>query len=196
VTIAIDVSTWPRVAALTLLTVSCRQGPPTPAAATESSAAVATMVAACAPDSLRPVAAAPAGGLWISVRTAPRARVAALIGPASTDGDRARITRRVETLEVVAGSDSFRVATDTASVKLTLLPPFQGSRASGVSVRSGTEPAAVYAVTPLVLLASYEPCAGSAGEPRIRYLRRDQRGAIATDVMLRRESGEGMGSLP
>jgi hypothetical protein len=197
VTITIDVSTWPRVAALTLLTVSCRQADPPPPASTERASALAAMVAACAADSLRPVAAAPAGGLWIGTRTAPRTRVAALIGPVSTDGDRARITRRVETLEVVDGSDSLRLATDTASVKLALLPPFRGTRASaGAPMRSGTEPAAVYAVTPLVLLASYEPCAESAGDPRIRYLRRDQRGAVAVDVMLRRESGETKGLLP
>jgi hypothetical protein len=196
VTITIDVPIWPRVAALTLVAVACRQGDLPPAAATERAAAVAAMVAACAPDSLRPVAAAPAGGLWIGVRTAPRTRVAALIGPVSTDGDRARITRRVETLEVVAESDSLRLATDTASVKLALLPPFEASSASaGGRMRSGAEPAAVYAVSPLVLLASYEPCAESAGEPRIRYLRRDQRGAVAIDVMLRRESGEAMGLL-
>ena len=195
-TITIDVSTWPRVAVLTLLTVSCRQGDPTPAPSAEGSTAVAAMVAACSADSLRPVAAAPAGGLWIGMRSSPRTRVAALIGPASSDDDRARITRRVETLELVAGSDSLRLVTDTASVKLALLPPFAASSAPGVSVRSGTEPAAVYAVTPLVLLASYEPCAGSASEPRIRYLRRDERGAVAIDVMLRRESGEATSLLP
>jgi hypothetical protein len=146
VTITIDVPTWPRIAALTLFAVGCRQADPTPAASTERAAVVAAMVAACAAESLRPVAAAPAGGLWIGTRAAPRTRVAALIGPASTDGDRARITRRVETLEVAAGS--------------------------------------------------YEPCAESAGEPRIRYLRRDERGAVAIDVMLRRESSEATGLLP
>jgi hypothetical protein len=196
VTIAIDVTAWPRTAALTLLVAACRQGDAPPAASAERGPAVAAMVAACAPDSLRPVAAAPAGGLWVGVRTAPRARVAALIGPASLVGERARITRRVETLEVVAGADPLRLSSDTASVTLALLPPFRASRASaGSSVRSGTEPAAVYALTPLVLLASYEPCAGSAGEPRIRYLRRDQRGMVTTDVMLSRESGEATGIL-
>jgi len=197
VTITIDVPTWPRMAALTLFAVGCRQADPTPAVSTERAAVAAAIVAACAVESLRPVAAAPAGGLWIGTRAEPRTRVAALIGPASTDGDRARITRRVETLEVAAGSDSIRVATDTASVTLALLPPFRGSSTSaGVSMRSGTEPAAVYAITPLVLLASYEPCAESPGEPRIRYLRRDERGAVAIDVMLRRESSEATGLPP
>ena len=40
-----------------------------------------------------------------------------------------------------------------------------------------------------VLLAAYEPCAASPAEPRVRYLRRDGRGGVATDLMLRRESG-------
>ena len=185
------------MAALTLLAVACRQGDPPPAAASERVAALAAMAAACAPDSLRPVAAAPAGGLWTGVRAAPRTRVAALIGAASPDGERARITRRVETLEVVGDSDSLRLATDTASVMLALLPPFRPWSASdALAPRSRTEPAAVYALTPLVLLASYEPCAGSEGEPRIRYLRRNERGAVAIDLMLRRESGEATGPLP
>ena len=120
--------------------------------------------------------------------------MAALVGPSSTDGSRARITRRVETLELREGTDSLRAATDTASVTLELLPPYRtiGAR-TGDAVR--TEPAAVYAVSPLVLLASYEPCAASADEPRIRYLRRDARGAVTTDLMLRRESAETKGML-
>ena len=40
-----------------------------------------------------------------------------------------------------------------------------------------------------MVLAAYEPCAASPAEPRIRYLRRDARGSVATDLMLRRESG-------
>lgn len=196
-TIAIDVSNWRSIGALTLLAAGCRQADSTPARSTAQEAAVAAMVAACAADSLRPVAAAPAGGLWLGERTTPRTRVAALIGPASTDGNRARITRRVETLEVANGSDSIRLVTDTASVTLALLPPFRASSASAdAAIRAGSEPAAVYVITPLVLLASYEPCAASAGEPRIRYLRRDQRNAVATDVMLRREPGQASGGLP
>ena len=155
------------------------------------------MVAACAADSLRPVAAAPAGGLWIGEGTTPRTQVAALIGSASTDGTRARITRRVETLEVATGFDSLRLATDTASVTLALLPPFRTSSAStDDSTRPGAEPAAVYLITPLVLLASYEPCVESTGEPRIRYMRRDRRGAVATDIMLRLEPGQTRAHLP
>ena len=48
-----------------------------------------------------------------------------------------------------------------------------------------------------MLLAAYEPCAASPGEPRVRYLRRDGRGGVATDLMLRRESGSAvMGTTP
>ena len=191
-----DVSIWPRIAVLALLAVGCGQSGSAAAVASERAAAVAAVIAACAPDSLHPVAAAPAAGLWIGARTVPRTRVAAMIGPASADGERARLTRRVETLELVAGADSIRLSTDSASVKLELLPPFQapGSR-DGAPSTGGSQPAAVYAVTPLVLLASYEPCAESAGEPRIRYLRRDARGAVATDLMLRRESAETKAAL-
>src|SRR5688500_19735305 len=53
---------------------------------------------ACAADSLHPVTAAPAAGLWVGGQPT-GVRVAAMVGPASADGDRARITRRVETLE-------------------------------------------------------------------------------------------------
>ena len=80
---------------------------------------------------------------------------------------------------------------------LALQPPFRTSSAStDDSTRPGAEPAAVYLITPLVLLASYEPCAESAGEPRIRYMRRDRRGAVATDIMLRLEPGQTRAHLP
>jgi len=197
VTIMSDVSTWPRMAALSLLLAGCRQGAPAGSAATEHAAAFAGAAEACATDSLRPVAAAPAAGLWVSERSTPTARVAAMVGPASV-ADRARITRRVETLELRDGADTIRLATDTASVTLVLLPrPGGGARhpAAGAAPAEHTEPAAVYAITPLVLLASYEPCDASAGEPRIRYLRRDERGGVATDLMLRRESAETAGAL-
>jgi hypothetical protein len=57
-------------------------------------------------------------------------------------------------------------------------------RASGNRDR----PAAIYAVDAFTLLASYEPCAASGELPRIRYVRRDVRGGVVTDVMLRREA--------
>ena len=165
-------------------------------AATEHSAAFAGTAAGCTSDSLHPVAAAPAAGLWVSERSTPTARVAAMVGPTSV-ADRAKITRRVETLELRDGAEAIRLATDTASVTLDLLPaPGARGPSAGSALPVQTAPAAVYAITPLVLLASYEPCDASAGEPRIRYLRRDEHGAVATDLMLRRESNETAGMLP
>ena len=191
-TIANHVLIRPQLAALVLLASGCRQGgSATPAGADTSALVLATT--ACATDSLHPVTAAPAAGLWAGGLPA-GPRVAAMVGPTSTDGLRARITRRIETLELRTGADSIRLATDTASVTLELLPPYRGRGArAGDVVRA--EPAAVYAVSPLVLLASYEPCAASSDEPRIRYLRRDARGGVTTDLMLRRESAEAKGML-
>ena len=177
-----------RLAALTLLVAGCRQGAPAPGA-TETSAALAAMAAACASDSLRPVAAAPAAGLWVGQRRTPATRVVAMVGQVTSDVERPLITRRVETLELRAGADSIRLSNDTASVRLELLPPFSGA---GGSQTGRSEPAAAYALGPRALIASYEPCAG-AGEPRLRYLRRDARGAVTTDLMLRRESAETRG---
>jgi hypothetical protein len=192
VTIANDVSIWPHLAALALVVVGCRQGGSSPPASADTSALVMAS-AACAADSLHPVTAAPAAGLWVGGWPA-GVRVAAMVGPASADGERARITRRVETLELRPGADSIRVVTDTASVTLELLPAYraEGARAG----ESGSaEPAAVYAVSPLVRIASYEPCAARGDEPRIRYLRRDERGGVTTDLMLRRESAETKGLI-
>ena len=191
-TITKGVSIWPYLAALTLVAGACRQGSSSPAVRADTSALVMATVA-CAADSLHPVTAAPAPGLWVGGQPA-GVRVAAMVGPASAHGDRARITRRVETLELRPGADSIRLTTDTASVTLELLPAYRadGARAAGTG---GAEPAAVYAVSPLVMLASYEPCAASGDEPRIRYLRRDVRGGVTTDLMLRRESAESKGML-
>lgn len=192
VTISNEVSIWPHLAAIALLASGCREGSSPPAAAAETSALVVATTA-CAADSLHPVTAAPAAGLWAGGSPA-GLRVAAMVGPASADGHRARITRRVETLEVREGAEAIRLASETASVALEFLPPYRGgdSRAEQ-GTRPG--PAAVYAVSPHVLLASYEPCAASADEPRIRYLRRDARGGVTTDLMLRRESAETKGML-
>ena len=187
-----DVSIWPRLTAIALLAVGCREGSSPPAAAAETSALVAA-TAACAADSLHPVTAAPASGLWVGGQPS-GLRVAAMVGPADADGDRARITRRVETLEVRGDAKTIRLTSDTASVTLELLPPYRSGNRR-VEQAERTSPAAVYAVSPLVLLASYEPCAANSDEPRIRYLRRDRRGAVATDLMLHRESAETRGML-
>ena len=186
-----DVSIRPVLAALALVLSACAPTDQPAAEVSSVSEAIAALPAVCSTDSLRPVTAAPAAGLWIGEGGRPAVRVAAMVGPASTDADRARITRRVETLELRSPVDSLRLATDTASVTLELLPPLhpqRGLRARGRA--EATEAAAVYAISPRVVLASYEPCAASAGEPRIRYLRRDARGVVVTDLMLRRESAE------
>ena len=192
VTIANDVSIWPRVAAMALLAAGCREDGSARASAAETSS-LGAATAACAVDSLHPATAAPAAGLWVSAQR-DGLRVAAMVGHASADADHARITRRVETLEVREHAEAIRLANDTASVTLDLLPPYGDGSRGADQVEKG-RPAAVYVVSPLVLLASYEPCAASADEPRIRYLRRDPRGAVATDLMLRRESAETKGLL-
>ena len=193
-TITIRRSNRPLAVGLVLAAAACRTGD-SRSAAVEGSPVRAAL--ACASDSLHPVTAAPAAGLWVGGAALTATRVAAMIGPASTDTDRARITRRVETLELREGADTIRLATDTASVALELLPKYAGTGArAGGSLSTHTEPAAVYAVTPEVLIAAYEPCAASAGEPRLRYLRRDERGRVATDLMLRREPAETAAALP
>jgi hypothetical protein len=171
------------------LLTGCRPG----SAAVDGSKAGTAAVMTCAPDSLHPVVVPPVTGLWIGERSVPPMRVAAMVGPASP-GEGARITRRVESVELRDGASPIRSSTDTASMKLELLPPF-GRRAesAGVAGSQMTQPVAVYAITTLVLLASYEPCDPSVGEPRVRYLRRDDRGVVAADLMLRRESMETVG---
>jgi hypothetical protein len=98
-----------------------------------------------------------------------------MIGPARTSAGAAQVTRRVETLESRPDADTIRHASDTASVRLELIPPF-------------ARPAAVYPIGPLVLLAAYEPCSPGLREPLIRYLRQDAHGRVATDVLLRRDA--------
>ena len=192
-----DVSIRPRLAAVALVLSGCARADAPPAEVSTVSAAIAAVPAVCSADSLRPVTAAPAAGLWVGEGGRPLVRVAAMVGPASTDAERGRITRRVETLELgPVGADSIRLAAETASVMLELLPPFRSRHRRGADGNAeSSEAAAVYALSPRVLLASYEPCVASAGEPRIRYLRRDARGAVITDLMLRRESAEA-GAIP
>jgi hypothetical protein len=129
----------------------------------------------CEFDSVLPATAAPAEGLWAYEDLATSHRVAAMVGPATSSAGAARVTRRVETLEFRSDADTIRHASDTASVRLELVPPLP-------------RPAAFYHVGPLVLLASYEPCLAGLREPLIRYLRQDHQGRVATDVMLRRDA--------
>ena len=193
VTNTIELPLRPLLATLALLLSACRHGE-TSGAASERPKSFASLPA-CAATELRPVAAAPAAGLWSSDPNTTGARVVALLGPVAVEAEHPRLTRRVETLEQRDGAAPIRLASDTASVRLELLPAFGPRRATAVPTASVTEPAAIYAITPLVLLASYEPCDASAGEPRIRYLRRDRRGGVAADLMLHRAT-DGTGTLP
>lgn len=138
-------------------------------------AALALGDTGCGYDSVRPATGAPAEGLWVYESRVTLHRVAAMVGPAQTSPGIAHLTRRVETLESGSGADTIRHVSDTASVRLELIPPF-------------ARPAAVYPVSPLVLLASYEPCRPGLREPLIRYLRKDAQGQVATDVLLQREA--------
>jgi hypothetical protein len=137
---------------------------------------LASILTECDLDSVRPSTGAPAEGLWVHQSRVTSQRVAAMIGPAKALADQAQVIRRVETLETLPGADTIRLASDTASVRLELIPP-------------GGRPAAVYPVSSLVLLASYEPCGLGMREPLLRYLRRDADGQVATDVLLQRDAG-------
>jgi hypothetical protein len=162
----------------------------------ESAPAIAPageLVDACAGDSLRPATAAPAQGLWLYERGSSGERVAAMIGPPRPDDRALVVTRPVESVEVSATGDTLRHRVDAATVSLELLPP--PARAPlGVGrmadSAASSHPAATYAVSPVVRLAAYEPCATSDRGPRIRYLRRDAAGRIITDVMLYRASDQ------
>ena len=137
--------------------------------------ALASTVAGCEDDSVRPATGAPAEGLWGYLDPVTSHRVAAMIGPAKSSAGGAQVIRRVETLESLPHADTIRHLSDTASVRLELIPPL-------------ARPAAVYPVGRYVLLASYEPCDAAMREPLIRYLRQEKGGRVATDVMLRRDA--------
>lgn len=138
---------------------------------------VATLAPAdpeCLMGDAHPTTGAPAEGLWLYEDAAARHRVAAIVGPAQSAAGRSQVTRRVETLEAIADADTIRFSSDTAAVRLEFIPPF-------------ARPAAVYSIGPQVRLASYEPCGGAQRQPLIRYLRQDDEGRVATDVLLQRE---------
>lgn len=178
------------VRAAFLALVSCRER-----SATADSLAVrsaAGLVAdTCAGDSLRPAAGAPAQGLWL-YESAAGSQVVATIGQALADDRALVVTRPVEIVEVTADGDTVRSHLDAAKVSLESLPSL-GSLGTGTVSPDSTasaQPAATYAVSDLVRLAAYEPCAMSHRGPRIRYLRRDSAGRIVTDVMLSRASDQ------
>jgi len=160
---------------LVLLTGACEPGTGREPRDEPLAARVGSTEAGCEHDSVRPATGAPAEGLWAYRDPSTSHRVAAIVGPARASGGAAQLIRRVETLESGPEADTIRHRSDTASVRLELIPPL-------------ARPAAVYAVGPLVLLASYEPCLLGLREPLIRYLRQDHQGRVATDVLLRRDA--------
>jgi hypothetical protein len=173
---------------LTVL-VACQERPPL----RESVPALASTGAvgdACAGDSLRPAAGAPAQGLWLYDGKPSQERVVAMIGPARPDDRALVVTRPVESMEVSGAGDTVRSRRAAATVSLQLLPPIGGALGAGSMADSviSAHPAAAYTVSPRVLLAAYEPCVTSSRGPRIRYIRRDRKGQIVTDVMLQRAS--------
>jgi hypothetical protein len=182
---------------VTLTLAACTHREESPGSV-ETRAANAEDRAACFGDSLRPAAAAPAPGLWLNDPGGSGVRVAAMIGPSRPDDRSLALTRPVESVEVTAAGDTIRHRIAAASVSLELLPPPPSREgptdaASASAGRAGgatEQPAATYAPSLDVRLASYEPCATSPRGPRIRYIRRDAAGRIVIDVMLRRASGQ------
>lgn len=164
-----------RLAFLGFLATACDPGTGGESRAEPPRATLTSTEPACEHDSVRPATGAPAEGLWAYQDPATSHRVAAIVGPARTSDGAAQLVRRVETLESRPDADTIRHWSDTASVRLELIPP-------------RARPAAVYPVGPLVLLASYEPCLPGLREPLIRYLRQDGQGRVAADVMLQRDA--------
>ena len=145
----------------------------------------------CRGNVLRPSAVPPEEGVWSVEAAGGGGRVAVMLGPAELRGGSSVVTRSVEAVETGAQSDGLRNRVDTAVMHLDVLPPYGGAT-SGTTAVEGLpgQSAAVYSITPRVLIAAYESC--GVGAPAIRYLRRDERGRIAVDAMLRRET-EGHG---
>jgi hypothetical protein len=167
--------------------VGCRERAPAPAAG--YGALAAALAAPTCEVPLRPVTAAPAEGLWAYGEES-TGQIVAMIGPSRVAAGETRVTRRVETIESLPDGQSIRFATDTAVVHLELLPaPLDSLGRVIAGAYSASGPAAVYAVSQRVVLASYEPCPSSGVSPRLRYLRRDTHGNPVIDVMLRQTSG-------
>ena len=166
------------LALLAQLAASCDGGPP---GAVPPSPSLLANVGSTDPDcrtgEARPTTGAPAEGLWLFEGAGSQHRVAAIVGAPQSVAGQSRVTRRVETLEARAGADTIHHVSDTAAVRLQLVPPF-------------ARPAAAYAVGPFVTLAAYEPCLAGFRDPLIRYLRRDGGGRVLTDVMLQRSAAE------
>lgn len=137
---------------------------------------------------LGPSAIPPDQGMWTEQESPDTNRVVAMIGPAEVRAGSTVVTRTIETIEAVGQTQSIRSRADAAVMHVEVLPRYVADRigAGSRALRDRpTEPAAAYTLTPLVSVVSYESC---AGPPAVRYLRRDARGAIARDEMLRRVS--------
>lgn len=173
------------------LAAGCTETPRLDGAATRLVAGLGAMDE-CLSDAIRPSAVPPAEGVW-SGGGSDGSRVAVMIGPVEIRAGSTVIIRRVEAVETdPKRSVGLRTRSDTAVMRLDLLSPYGALRRSSIErdTSRARQSAAVYAITPLVLVAAYEPCSASAA-PAIRYLRRDSRGRIAVDAMLRRETGSG-----
>ena len=147
-------------------------------------------IVGCAGDSLRPVIAAPAQGRWVSESTDSAVNIAVLIGAAPLADSVWRITRPIESVETTRNGDTVRARVASVSVNLERLP-IRVSAALGESTENSvvdSQSVAVYAVSPHIRLAAYEPCSATERAPRVRYVRRDSAGRVVTDVMLRRAS--------
>jgi hypothetical protein len=137
---------------------------------------------------LRPSAVPPEEGVWSAQDAHGGGRVAVMLGPTELRGRSAIVTRSVETIETGARGREVRNRLDTAVVHLDVLPLYGSAAGAGAEAGSrDRQSAAVYTITSRVLIAAYESCAG-VGAPAIRYLRRDDQGRRAVDVMLRRET--------
>ena len=111
-----------------------------------------------------------------------------MIGPPEVRTGSTVVTRSIETVEGADRPAPLRSRLDTAVMRLEFVPRYLGEHRDSVGPSPGgddQEPAGVYVVTPLVSVVSYEGCAGL---PAVRYIRRDTRGGIASDAMLRRVS--------
>lgn len=170
------------------LVVACSKAAPRVDGPVQQAAGTSVASADCALDSLHPSAVPPAEGMWMSEGSSGGQRVSAMIGPAEGRTGSTVLTRTIETVEEANGAPPLRARLDAAVVRVELVPRYggeSGRSSTGSHVGDGLEPAAVYALTALVSVASYEACAG-VGPPAIRYLRRDARGRIVNDAILHR----------
>jgi hypothetical protein len=143
----------------------------------------------CPRTSVVPTAVPPDQGVWTDNDGTSTDRVVAMIGPAEVRAGSTAVTRIIETMESSADVAPIRSRAEAALMHIELLPRFSAAAPGGTPSQrrsgNGTEPAAAYALTPLLSLIAYEACSGA---PTVRYLRRDARGGIARDVMLHRVS--------